>query len=223
MSGWVVFDTSNYELGYQRGDLYNTWSLSVNSSPEDAVLNKATEAGCSNAVRFTYYFSPTIENGGTGETVHLILKDKNTGLKYCFFEFTYRSSGIVPNAPAAMGSVDGAKHQLGTDYTQQFKAANANGTINVTQNSGVVSIGGWMATTLTNYSYSWRLNEEYRNYSFDAPYVRNDAISSAQAKLGSSATALQYTFYLGLENIKSGDSIYFFIKDNNTGIEYCFA
>ena len=223
LSGWVVFDTSNYELGYQRGDLYNTWSLSVNSSPEDAVLNKATEAGCSNAVRFTYYFSPTIENGGTGETVHLILKDKNTGLKYCFFEFTYRSSGIVPNAPAAMGSVDGAKHQLGTDYTQQFKAANANGTINVTQNSGVVSIGGWMATTLTNYSYSWRLNEEYRNYSFDAPYVRNDAISSAQAKLGSSATALQYTFYLGLENIKSGDSIYFFIKDNNTGIEYCFA
>ncbi len=223
LTGWMVFDTDNYELAYMKGDLYNTWSLAVNTSPEQGVWDKATAAGRTNAIRFTYYFAPDLNNGGTGETIHLILTDKNTGLKYCFYEFTLRSTNLLPNAPAVMGSVDGAKHERGTDYTSAFKAANANGTITVNQSSGVISIGGWMATTLTNYSYSWRLNEEYRTYSIEAPYVRSDAVPAAQAMLGSSATALQYTFYLGLENIKSGDTIYFFINDNSTGKQYCFA
>ncbi len=218
--GWVPFDTSNYTMGWLIGDDDLRWYGSNEYTREEAVYQTAISEGYSYATGFKYYLGESAFQ--SGETIHLLFRDNNTGLEYCFAEFKV----IKPNqnATTALGSVDGFKHQTTlSEYKSQ--ATHANAIITVNEQTGTMDIGGWLATTVTSYKASWRLNEEYREYSLLAfsPRADQEAHNAAKDLLGSSAQALQFTYYLGLENIKSGDTIYLFLEDTTNGAQYCFA
>ncbi len=219
ISGWVGLDTTNYEFGWSIGLDDERWgSCAITDGVNDPdVLAAAKKAGCTHAARFVYYLHT--DNFKSGETIHLLVKDKDSGLIYCFAEFDVVKYG--DKSPVYFrGTLDNFVSQTsGVDYKS---VANSTGIVTFSKSelSEIFNIRGWLATDLTDYSFYWRLNEELRNTGFTQ--TTEAAVQSAAEAQGYT-TGIRFIYYFGASNVNSGDKIYLYVKDNTTGDLYCFA
>ena len=150
--------------------------------------------------------------------IHLLIKDNQSGVIYCFGEFTVIKSG--EKNVVTLGSLDHFRYQT---TSKEYKSSISNGALTVNERTGIFEITGWIATSLTNYSLVWRLNEEYRygdagGYKVD---TGSDVVNAAKNLGYSNSTRFKYFF--PPDAIKSGDMIHLYIKDENTGALYLFA
>lgn len=220
ISGWVGVNSSDYTLGWSIGsDDLRWWSCTetkITASNDPEVLNSANSAGYTNASRFTY----TLPWSGitSGDTIHLLVKDNKNELIYCFCEFKVIKSG--EKDAAILGSLDNFVHQ--TTQTE-YNSSITNNTLTITETEGMFEITGWIATSISNYSLVWRLNEDYR-YGDGGGYkmATGSDVTGAASNAGYNY-ATRFKYFFPPVAINSGDMIHLYVKDESTGALYCFA
>ena len=222
IKGWVCMDLTNFEMGWSIGSDDLRWYGANESIPEAAVYTEANKAGFTNARRFYYYLGGTAFN--SGETVHFLIKDKDTGLIYCFAEIVVVKPSQKNNV--YFGSLDHAKHQTtNSEYKTSMKTPGS--TVTIKENDGIIEMYGWLATNIADYSLVWRLNEELREGNAGGYKIApSGEDATAIAKVASSKGYSYYTrykYYLPPAAISSGDMIHLYLKDNSTGELYLFA
>ncbi len=218
ISGWVGINSSDYTLCWSIGsDDFRTWSYEV--WQDDEVTSAAASQGYSHATRFRYTLPWVTFN--SGEEIHLMVQDNTSGIIYCFAHFTIIKSG--EKAQTVIGSIDNFLHQTTrSDYvTAAFKASPDKYTVTIAERDGLFDIRGWIATNLTDFSFVWRINEEYREGSV-INETTEDAVQTAAVSKGYT-TGQRFCYYFGPGLINSGDTIYLYTKDNTTNELYLFA
>ena len=87
--GWIGFSITNYELAWRIGtdsaETYRTADVTA-VTREAAVLQAAQKEGFTNATGYSYVLN--LSAFKSGEEVHLLIKDLDSGTVYCFCELT---------------------------------------------------------------------------------------------------------------------------------------
>ena len=220
ISGWVGVNSDDYTLGWSIGsDDLRWWSYEetkITASNDPNVFAAARRAGYTNASRFTYTL-PWV-SFISGDVIHLLVKDNTSGLIYCFGEFKVIKSG--EKDVAVLGSLDHFRYQ---STSKEYKSSIKNNALTITETDGLFELTGWIATSLSDYSLVWRLNEELREGEAGGYKTSTgDDVVKAASNLGYNYST-RFKYYFPPEAIRSGDTVYLYIKDNSTGALYMFA
>ena len=119
--GWVGFNFTDYEFAWRIGTNsetpYRNWSVITEPGAPDiaAVKNAAKSEGYDNAMRFVYYLGT--DGFKSGDSIHLLIKNKSTGTVYCFAEFI-----VNVNKPAVDPSEALKKYELGLGSNMDMSA-----------------------------------------------------------------------------------------------------
>ena len=110
--GWVGMNFSNFELAWRVGT-HNQVTYSTENAykvtREAAVLQAAKSEGYSNATGYEYHLN--VNGFQSGDEVHLLIKDLDTGVVYCFCELI-----INVNTDPTMNLSASLKEKYGLGY-----------------------------------------------------------------------------------------------------------